>query len=61
MHALQLNPVEPMALIKSHRLQPELGDGVVPLHVDVAWLDAIPCVEEESVRADTQDRGHRRP
>jgi hypothetical protein len=29
--------------------------------VDVAWLDAIPCVEEESVRADTQDRGHRRP
>ena len=46
------------AASKTDGRQPELGDLIVPLHVDVRRLAAITRIEENSIRANPKDCRH---
>ena len=42
-----------------HRLQPELGHGPLPLHMDVRRFPAVGAEENETIRSITKDGRHR--
>jgi hypothetical protein len=42
-----------------HRLQPELGHGPLPLHMDVRRFPAVGTEEDETIRSVTQYGRHR--
>jgi hypothetical protein len=44
---------------KRPRLQPELGHGPLPLHMDVRRFSAVGAEEDEAVRAITKYRKHK--
>jgi hypothetical protein len=54
----QLRRLEAAAPGQTDRIEPQLGDLLVPLDVDMGRLAAVTRVEEEPVRANSQDRGH---
>jgi hypothetical protein len=56
---MEFQSAEAMAVLQSYRLQPEFGDLIVTLHMDMGWLIAIPGIEKESIRTNAQDRRHR--
>jgi hypothetical protein len=44
-----LCPLQSAASMRSYGIEPELGDPILPVHVDMGRLVAIACVEEEPV------------
>ena len=58
-----LEPIEflsakPATVLQPHGDQPEFGKLLVALDVHMGWLMTVPRIEEESVRAKTQDSWH---
>ena len=58
LYPLDLGPSESAAALKPNRVEPELRDVVVTLHMDVGWFLAIPSIEEEPIWAKPQHRWH---
>jgi hypothetical protein len=54
----QLDSAEAYAGVQSHRIEPELGLRALALHMNVRRFLAIRGIEEESIGAGSQDRGH---
>ena len=44
--------------LQPDRVEPELCEVVVTLHVDVRWFIAVTSIEEEPIRAKSQHRWH---
>ena len=55
--SIQLVRAEPVIVRLSNRSQPELGELLVPLHVNVGRLLAVAGKEEEPIRTAPQDGG----
>ena len=58
LNPLDLDALESTAALQADRIEPELGEVVVALHVDVRWLIAVTSIEEEAIWAKSQYRGH---
>jgi hypothetical protein len=58
LNPLDLGTLESTAALQADRIEPELGEVVVALHVDMRWLIPITSIEEEAIRAKSQHRGH---
>jgi len=52
-------PTKTAAALQSHWIKPELGNPIVALNMAMFRLVAIPGIEEESIRSDSQDSWHR--
>jgi hypothetical protein len=48
-------------ILKPDGIQPKFGDPMIALNVNMGWLIAISCIEEESVRSNPQYRRHPNP
>jgi hypothetical protein len=46
------------AVVVAKRVEPELGDRLISLHVNMQWFIAIAGVEKESIWSLTQYRRH---
>src|SRR3990172_503756 len=55
----QLCPSEATAAGKAHGFEPELGNTIVPLDVNMRGFATIAGIEEAPIRANSQDRRHR--
>jgi len=53
------DPRETAATLQPDRIEPELGDIIVPFNVYVGRFMAITCVKEEPMGTDEQNGGHR--
>jgi hypothetical protein len=58
LNPLDLDSPESTTALQPNRIEPELGEVVVALHVDMRWFIAITSIEEEAIRAKSQHRGH---
>jgi hypothetical protein len=56
--SVQLSRSESAALAHANRIKPELGPARSTFHVHVSRLVSIAGVEEQSIRAAAEDRGH---
>jgi hypothetical protein len=58
LNLLDLDSPESTTALQPNRIEPELGEVVVALHVDMRWFIAVPSIEEEAIRTNSQHRGH---
>ena len=54
LNPLDLDALESTAAAQADRIEPELGEVVVALHVDMRWLIAVTSIEEEAIREITE-------
>ena len=59
LNPLDLDSPESTAALQPDRIEPELGEVVVTLHVDMRWFIAVISIEEEPIRAKSQHGRHR--
>ena len=57
-HPVELRTPEAAALVEADGVEPELGQVLVALHVDVRRLGPVAGVEEEPVRASPEHSRH---
>jgi hypothetical protein len=53
LNAIDFATAKTTTALQSHRIEPELGNIIVALNVDMFWLVAIAGVEEEPIRSDS--------
>jgi hypothetical protein len=58
LYSVQFRGPKSDAALHPYRVQPELGFGVVTLHVYVAWLLPVVGIEEEPIWTDSHHRRH---
>jgi hypothetical protein len=54
LYPVDLISPEPASMLQSDGIEPESGCIILALDMNVRWLLAIACIEEESVGADSQ-------
>ena len=59
LNPMDLDSLESTAALQADRIEPELGEVVVALHVDMRWLIPVTSIEEEAIRAKSQHRGYK--
>jgi len=57
--AIEFATAKTAAALQSHRIEPELGNVIFTLNVDMFWFVAITGVEVEPIRSNSQDSWHR--
>ena len=58
LYPVDLISPEPASMLQSDGIELEFGCIILTLDMNVGWLLAITCIEEESVGADSQHSWH---
>jgi hypothetical protein len=58
LYAVDLISPEPAAILQSDGIEPEFGCVVLTLDMNMGWLLAITCINEESIGTDSQHSWH---
>jgi hypothetical protein len=58
LYTVDLISPEPATTLQSNGVEPEFGDVMFVLNMNVGWLLAIPCIKEKSIRTNSQYSRH---